>query len=43
MKLMGEEGIRFINEYAVQWSVAEKLADPAADGVRLRPRWLERS
>jgi len=28
MELMGEEGIRFINEYAVEWAVEEKLADP---------------
>ena len=27
-KLMGEEGIRFINEYAVHWAVEEELADP---------------
>lgn len=26
--LMGEEGTRFINEYAVEWAVEEKLADP---------------
>jgi hypothetical protein len=25
---MGEEGIALINEYAVEWAVAEKLADP---------------
>jgi len=29
MELMGEEGTRFINEYAVQWAVEEKLADPS--------------
>jgi hypothetical protein len=28
MELMGEEGTRFINEYAVEWAVEEKLADP---------------
>lgn len=28
MELMGEEGVRFINEYAVEWAVEEKLADP---------------
>lgn len=28
MELMGEEGIRLINEYAVEWAVEEKLADP---------------
>lgn len=28
MDLMGEEGARFINEYAVEWAVEEKLADP---------------
>lgn len=28
MELMGEEGIRFINEFAVEWAVEEKLADP---------------
>ena len=28
MELMGEEGLRFINEYAVEWAVEEKLADP---------------
>lgn len=28
MELMGEEGVRFINEYAVEWAVAEKFADP---------------
>ena len=27
MELMGEEGVRFINEYAVEWAVEEKLAD----------------
>ena len=27
MELMGEEGIRFINEYAVEWAVEEKLVD----------------
>lgn len=29
ISLMGEEGARFINEYAVQWAVEEKLADPS--------------
>ena len=29
MELMGEEGVRFINEYAVEWAVEEKLADPS--------------
>ena len=29
MELMGEEGIRFINEYAVEWAVEEELADPS--------------
>jgi len=28
MELMGEEGVRFINEYAVAWAVEERLADP---------------
>src|SRR6266852_3177166 len=28
IELMGEEGARFINEYAVEWAVEEKLADP---------------
>ena len=28
ISLMGEEGVRFINEYAVEWAVEEKLADP---------------
>ena len=28
MELMGEEGVRFINEYAVEWAVEEELADP---------------
>jgi IS5 family transposase len=28
MELMGEEGVRFINEYAVELAVEEKLADP---------------
>ena len=28
IELMGEEGTRFINEYAVEWAVEEKLADP---------------
>lgn len=28
MELMGEQGIRLINEYAVEWAVEEKLADP---------------
>lgn len=28
MEQMGEEGVRFINEYAVEWAVEEKLADP---------------
>ena len=28
MELMGEEGVRFINEHAVEWAVEEKLADP---------------
>src|SRR5207237_380254 len=27
--LMGEEGVRFINEYTVKQAVAEKLADPS--------------
>ena len=27
--LLGEEGVRLINEYAVKWAVAEKLADPS--------------
>ena len=27
ISLMGEEGARFINEYAVEWAVEEKLAD----------------
>jgi len=27
-ELMGEEGIRLINEYAVEWAVEEHLADP---------------
>lgn len=27
--LLGEDGIRQINEYAVKWAVAEKLADPS--------------
>ncbi|HYV49283.1 MAG TPA: transposase [Myxococcaceae bacterium] len=27
--LLGEEGVRQINEYAVKWAVAEKLADPS--------------
>jgi IS5 family transposase len=26
--LLGEDGVRLINEYAVQWAVQEKLADP---------------
>lgn len=26
--LMGEDGVRLINEYAVEWAVEEKLADP---------------
>src|SRR5713226_8065525 len=26
--LLGEEGVRLVNEYAVQWAVDEKLADP---------------
>lgn len=29
IELMGEEGARFINEYAVEWAVEEKLADPS--------------
>jgi IS5 family transposase len=29
MELMGEEGLRLINEYAVEWAVEEKLADPS--------------
>ena len=28
IELMGEAGTRFINEYAVEWAVEEKLADP---------------
>jgi hypothetical protein len=28
MELMGEEGVRLLNEYAVEWAVEEKLADP---------------
>lgn len=28
MELMGEEGVRCINEYAVEWAVEERLADP---------------
>jgi transposase, IS5 family len=28
IELMGEEGVRLINEYAVEWAVEEKLADP---------------
>lgn len=28
IELMGEEGARLINEYAVEWAVQEKLADP---------------
>lgn len=28
MELMGEEGARFINEYAVEWAVEERFADP---------------
>lgn len=28
IELMGEEGARLINEYAVEWAVEEKLADP---------------
>lgn len=28
MTLMGEEGVRLINEYAVKWAVDENLADP---------------
>jgi hypothetical protein len=28
-ELMGEEGARFVNEYAVEWAVEEKLADPS--------------
>lgn len=27
--LLGEEGVRLINEYAVKWAVREKLADPS--------------
>lgn len=27
--LMGEEGLKLINEYAVKWAVEEKLADPS--------------
>ncbi len=27
--LMGEEGIKLINQYAVKWAVEEKLADPS--------------
>jgi hypothetical protein len=27
--LMGEDGVRLINEYTVKWAVAEKLADPS--------------
>jgi hypothetical protein len=27
--LMGEDGIKLINEYVVKWAVAEKLADPS--------------
>jgi len=27
--LLGEDGVKQINEYAVQWAVAEKLADPS--------------
>ena len=27
--LMGEDGVRQINEFAVKWAVAEKLADPS--------------
>ena len=27
--LLGEEGVRLINEYAVKWAVDEKLADPS--------------
>jgi hypothetical protein len=27
--LLGEEGVRLINEYAVKWAVEEKLADPS--------------
>jgi transposase-like protein DUF772 len=29
-QLLGEDGIRRINEYVVQWAVEEKLADPKA-------------
>lgn len=28
MTLMGEDGVRLINEYTVEWAVEEKLADP---------------
>ena len=28
MTLMGEDGVRLINEYTVEWAVQEKLADP---------------
>jgi transposase, IS5 family len=28
-KLLGEDGVKQINEYAVKWAVAEKLADPS--------------
>jgi hypothetical protein len=27
--LLGEDGVKLINEYAVKWAVAEKLADPS--------------
>ncbi len=27
--LLGEDGVRQVNEYAVKWAVAEKLADPS--------------
>lgn len=27
--LMGEDGVKLINEYVVKWAVAEKLADPS--------------
>lgn len=29
IELMGEEGVRLMNEYAVGWAVEEKLADPS--------------
>lgn len=28
IELMGEEGVRLVNEYVVEWAVEEKLADP---------------